>query len=568
MILPFSPNDGGVEHQSLISSPIEPLVESIDTPSNPIYDEAEEEARWLAHLQRLPWYKRPSIVWMMPMLLILSTALGAIGSPSQQLAIRIVCKDFYANLPPMAAELMESALEDDKCQQPIVLAAAALLHSRVGAIKGILNVFTVGTWTSLSDKYGRKVLMLNTMLTLIASSMLYWLMASEHNPFGPRVLYLDAVMTGLTSGNVVINPAALAYVADCTSATNRSVMIGYIITSFAVGLTIGPFLGGYLATTIGIVPLIKMAILAYVVIVAYMQFIPESLRKRSKKSPLAATEEISRDSSMSKVELSLASLLVHRLTRGIKTFVAPLMIFVPGAVPVSESVPSKYTLTLVLLATQLSLFAQSGDSINFYAFTSQVFNWKEYEDGIFLSFSGGCTLLTFSWCFPWLQSLYRRRVGSCLSSSSSSSPSSEEVPTQEDLLDQDKAESLRMDIAFFNYGVTLDILSIVVVLMLLTPASLFVSEAISNLGAFSGPSISSVLTSLVPADQVGGALGAMCVADAITSTSAYLLFGHIYALTSATRPWTFYYFGAAVNLLAICAGLSLRSLYRRRRIAL
>ncbi|KAG0082719.1 hypothetical protein BGZ92_011460 [Podila epicladia] len=479
------------------------------------------------------------------MLLILSTALGAIGSPSQQLAIRIVCKDFYANLPPMAAELMESALEDDKCQQPIVLAAAALLHSRVGAIKGILNVFTVGTWTSLSDKYGRKVLMLNTMLTLIASSMLYWLMASEHNPFGPRVLYLDAVMTGLTSGNVVINPAALAYVADCTSATNRSVMIGYIITSFAVGLTIGPFLGGYLATTIGIVPLIKMAILAYVVIVAYMQFIPESLRKRSKKSPLAATEEISRDSSMSKVELSLASLLVHRLTRGIKTFVAPLMIFVPGAVPVSES-----------------------DSINFYAFTSQVFNWKEYEDGIFLSFSGGCTLLTFSWCFPWLQSLYRRRVGSCLSSSSSSSPSSEEVPTQEDLLDQDKAESLRMDIAFFNYGVTLDILSIVVVLMLLTPASLFVSEAISNLGAFSGPSISSVLTSLVPADQVGGALGAMCVADAITSTSAYLLFGHIYALTSATRPWTFYYFGAAVNLLAICAGLSLRSLYRRRRIAL
>ncbi|KAG0331159.1 hypothetical protein BG000_011166 [Podila horticola] len=390
----------------------------MDTPSNAADDEAEEETIWLAHLQRMPWYKRPSVVWMMPMLLILSTAVGALGSPKQQLAIRIICKDFYA-----AGQHIELALEDDRCQQPAVLAAAALLHSRVGAIEGILNVFTVGAWTSLSDKYGRKVLMLNTMLTLIASSILSWFMATEHNPFGPRVLYFDAVMIGLTSGTSVISPAAMAYVADCTSATNRSVTIGYIITSYALGLTIGPFLGGYLATTIGIIPLIKLAILAYLIIVAYMQLIPESLRKRSKKPPLTVTEEMSEDSLMSKVEPSFASQLVRRLTSGLKTAVAPLMIFVPGAVPVSEN----------------------------------VFNWREYQDGIFLSFSGACTFLTFSWCFPWLQSLYRRRVGS-VSASTSSTPSSDEEPAQEVLPDHGKTESMRMDIAFFNYGVILDIL--------------------------------------------------------------------------------------------------------------
>lgn len=64
----------------------------------------------------------------------------------------------------------------------------------------------------MSDKYGRKVLLLNTLLTIIASLMLFWFMASEHNPFGPRVLYLDAVMMGLTSGNMVINPASMAYI--------------------------------------------------------------------------------------------------------------------------------------------------------------------------------------------------------------------------------------------------------------------------------------------------------------------------------------------------------------------
>ncbi|KAG0028996.1 hypothetical protein BGZ81_004222 [Podila clonocystis] len=445
----------------------------MDTPSNPIDEEAEEEARWLAHLQNLPWNRRPSVVWMMPMLLILSTALGVLGSPKEQLAIRIICKDFYSNLPPMT-QLMEAALEDDKCQKPAVLAAAALLHSRVGAIKGILNVLTVGTWTSLSDKYGRKVLMLNTMLTLIASATLSWFMATEYNHFGTRVLYFDAVMIGLTSGNAVINPAAMAYVADCTSVANRSVTIGYIITSFALGLTIGPFLGGYLATTIGIVPLIKLVILAYFVIVAYMQLIPESLRKRSKKSPPVSTENVSVDSTISKMESPFVSQLVHRFTSGLKTALGPLKIFAPGAVPVSENVPSKYTLILVLLATQLSLFAHNGDAINFYAFTNQVFNWREYEDGIFLSFSGACTFLTFSWCFPWLQSLYRRRVDSNMSSSTSST--SEDASVQEALINEGKAESLKMDIAFFNYGVTLDMLSVMVVLVFLTPASLFVCE--------------------------------------------------------------------------------------------
>lgn len=91
---------------------------------------------------------------------------------------------------------------------------------------------------------------------------------------------------------------------------------------------------------------------------------------------------------------------------------------------------------------------------------------------------------------------------------------------------------------------------------------------IATLGSFSGPSHVSVLTTLVPADQVGGALGAMCVADAITITSAYLLFGVIFAHTSATKPWMYLYVGASLNLLAVCAGLSLRALYRRRRIAL
>lgn len=159
-----------------------------------------------------------------------------------------------------------------------------------------------------------------------------------------------------------------------------------------------------------------------------------------------------------------------------------------------------------------------------------------------------------------------------------------------------------MDMMFFNVGVILEILGTLVVVAFLSPASMFIGEfsssssslsllfdahvlsiqamtetqsfsfllgvGISTLGRFSGPAQTSVLTALVPADQVGGALGAMCVADAITITFAYLLFGVIFAHTSATKPWMYLYVGALLNLLAVCIGLSLQALYRRRRIAL
>lgn len=124
----FSHNDDDVDAREPLLTSSEPPV---DTPS------LDEEAKWLAHLQRLPWYKRPSVEWMMPMLFLLSMTIGAIASPKEQLAIRIICKDFYASLPLASEQFL--SLDVDKCKQPAVLAASALLHSRAGAVKGILS---------------------------------------------------------------------------------------------------------------------------------------------------------------------------------------------------------------------------------------------------------------------------------------------------------------------------------------------------------------------------------------------------------------------------------------------
>lgn len=128
----ISHNDDDIDVCNPLLTSSEPPV---DTPSPD--EEAEEEVKWLAHLQRLPWYKRPSVDWMMPMLFLLSMTVNAIVSPKEQLAIRIICKDFYTILSPASGQFL--ALGEDTCKQPAVLAAAALLHSRVGAIKGILS---------------------------------------------------------------------------------------------------------------------------------------------------------------------------------------------------------------------------------------------------------------------------------------------------------------------------------------------------------------------------------------------------------------------------------------------
>jgi MFS transporter, DHA1 family, tetracycline resistance protein len=108
----------------------------------------------------------------------------------------------------------------------------------------IFSAFSVGTffgepfWGRLSDKYGRKPLLI---MTIAANGLCYLALAFAPNAwaaFGIRLL------GGLFSGNGSI---IQGYIADVTPPERRTRSMSWMSAAWNVGLIVGPFLGGVFA---------------------------------------------------------------------------------------------------------------------------------------------------------------------------------------------------------------------------------------------------------------------------------------------------------------------------------
>lgn len=93
-------------------------------------------------------------------------------------------------------------------------------------------------WGALSDRYGRRPILMTSML---GASTSYFMLA-----FGDSMAWLVAsrVVGGFMAGNI---SAALAYAADVTTPENRAKGLGMIGAAVGLGFMMGPALGGLLA---------------------------------------------------------------------------------------------------------------------------------------------------------------------------------------------------------------------------------------------------------------------------------------------------------------------------------
>jgi len=121
----------------------------------------------------------------------------------------------------------------------------------------------------LSDRIGRRPILLTTMVLNAAGYLLF--------AFAPSywVLLVARLVSGFAGGNI---SAAQAYVADITTAENRSKGMGLIGMAFGLGFIIGPGIGALLAP-FGHVGMGLFAVgLSLVNLVSAYFILPESLR--------------------------------------------------------------------------------------------------------------------------------------------------------------------------------------------------------------------------------------------------------------------------------------------------
>jgi len=126
----------------------------------------------------------------------------------------------------------------------------------------------------LSDKYGRRAVILISLLGNAASMFLFALAVEE---LMLPLLFVSRILAGVTAGNL---GACQAAIADVTDKSERSAAMGRLGAGIGLGLIVGPFIGGQTGKIAEWAPPIAAAIMALLDLVLAAILMPETRQFR------------------------------------------------------------------------------------------------------------------------------------------------------------------------------------------------------------------------------------------------------------------------------------------------
>jgi MFS family permease len=115
---------------------------------------------------------------------------------------------------------------------------AALFGGLLGAAYACLQFVAAPFWGRLSDRHGRRPILLVSLSGSLLSNLL-WMFSGDFT-----MLLIARLLAGTMTGNIAVANAA---VADITTAQNRSRGMAAVGMAFGLGFILGPALGGQLA---------------------------------------------------------------------------------------------------------------------------------------------------------------------------------------------------------------------------------------------------------------------------------------------------------------------------------
>lgn len=150
----------------------------------------------------------------------------------------------------------------------------------IAMIYPIMNFFFAPMWGTLSDRHGRRPIML---VSIFITGLAYLVFAQVN---GLVILFLSRMLSGIGSANISV---AQAYIADVTTPQERTKTLGFLGAAFGIGFIIGPTLGGFLKSIsapgqvdwVGYVA----AGMSFVNLGLAYFMLPESLRKKRVDAP-------------------------------------------------------------------------------------------------------------------------------------------------------------------------------------------------------------------------------------------------------------------------------------------
>lgn len=160
------------------------------------------------------------------------------------------------------------------------LGAADYQVGLIAMIFPIMNFLFAPLWGTLSDRHGRRPIML---ISIFITAIAYFVFSQVTVLW---ILFFSRLLSGVGSANISV---AQAYITDVTSPAERTKSLGFLGAAFGIGFIMGPPLGGWLKSistpsTVDWVGYVACGMCVINLLMAYFS-LPESLKEKKINVP-------------------------------------------------------------------------------------------------------------------------------------------------------------------------------------------------------------------------------------------------------------------------------------------
>ncbi|KAF1817640.1 MFS transporter [Eremomyces bilateralis CBS 781.70] len=491
-----------------------------------------EESEERGDFDGLPWYKKPSIFWMLPPYLLSTMAFGGVMVPKLNLILTLICREYFADqaladptftyLPVVFGE------ENEQCRDAGVQSRVAQFNLAGTVISGLLAALVSPKLGALSDRYGRKLIIVLTNFGMFSGEIITIFAAKYPDIISVYWILVGFVFDGMCGSFITSMALAHSYATDCTPPSKRNVAFGYFHGCLFTGIAIGPIVAGYIVKKTGtVLPVFYYGIAAHILFIALLAFvIPESL---SKSRQLLAREKYRVKHLASGPPSFLSSLRPAN-------FFEPLRILYPTG-PGSSSALRSNLLVLAAVDT-LGFGVAMGAFQIIVIYSNFMFGWDTYTQSLFISIVNTCRVFGLLVILPLLNGYGRRWLTGTTHVSRSGSDTFE--------LNIIRVAVMIDTLGFLGYSFARD-------------GKLFtLSGIVASFGGMGAPTLQSVLTKHVPPDKTGQLLGALGLLHALARVISPTIFNGIYSATVGKYSPTVFICLTATFFLAFACALFIR----------
>ncbi|KAI0879433.1 MFS general substrate transporter [Hypoxylon argillaceum] len=541
------------EVTSLLSAGAEQQADGSENSNNGTINRGWEG---FADFEGMPWWKTPTVYWLIGPYLLVTLAFGGMIVPKIELIVTLVCRHYFAeqeNLDPSSTFLpVIIGGSNPQCNSAPVQKNVAAFTLVLSALAGGLSAFTAPKLGSLSDRYGRRRLLVVASCGGIMNEIITILAAKYPDVLDYRILILGSFFDGITGSFTAVSVLGNSYVSDCSPPSKRGVSLGYLQACLFTGLALGPVLAGRFTLWTGsVLSIFYVALGCHVSVILFFWFVvPESV---SKKKRMAAQEKYLAEQEAIQAVLTNSDERVFGLrlpawvaSGKFRTWLvvllnanplAPLKMFIPSG---RQNRRLRRNLLLLGFIDTVLIASTLGAGTVLILYAKFMFNWGTWESSRFISLVSFFRVIVLLVLFPTVNYFFRIRP-----------LRREQELTGNSHISETHSGADVLDVWLLRTALMCDLVGVMGYIFVRTEELFILSGVWTSFGGLASATIQATLTKQVPAERVGSMLGAMGLLHALSRVIAPIVFDGIYATTIESFPQTF------VVVLASLFGLSL-----------